>query len=174
MHNRTIVMDGYEREDGLFDIDGRITDVKNVEFITESDRVVAPGEALHDMSIRLVVDDTLTVHEVQAVTDGSPHPACPDATTFLQRLKGLNLMKGWRAAIREHMAGAEGCAHHKELLNAMASGAYQCLTVVRKKKATDQPAGEARMGKLDSCLAYSHSGPLVERKWPVFFRKAGS
>lgn len=173
MHTRTIVMDGYEREDGLFDIDGRITDVKTTQYITESERVVEPGEALHDMSIRLVVDAAMTVQEIHAVTDSSPHPACPEATANLQRLKGLNLMKGWRVAIREQLAGAEGCAHLKELLNAMGSGAFQALTVVRKRRIREA-GGESRPGKLETCLAYSSSGPLVERKWPQFFiRRSG-
>lgn len=173
IHTRTIVIDGYEREDGLFDIDGRITDVKTVEYISESALVIAPGEALHDMKVRLVVDENLNVQDIFAVTDSSPHPACPEAAAYIQRLKGMSLYKGWRAAISERLAGADGCAHLKELLNVMASGAYQCLTVTRKKKGAE-PASDVRPKKVNSCLAYSDSGALVKKRWPQFFIRRSS
>lgn len=167
MHTRTIEMRGYSREDGYFDIDGRITDIKTEEFVSESSRVVRAGEPLHDMWIRLVIDKDLHVHDVVAVTDASPHPACTEATKYLERLKGLSMWGGWRAAVGERLAGAEGCAHIKELLNVMASAAYQSLTVLRKQNTV--PAGDERPKKLDSCLAYSVRGPLVMKKWPQFF-----
>jgi len=167
MHTRTIEMRGYSREDGFFDIDGRLTDIKTEEFVTESSRVVPAGEPLHDMWIRLVFDKDLHVHDVVAVTDASPHPVCPEATSYLGRLKGLRMSGGWRAAIGERLAGKEGCAHIKELLNVMASAAYQSLTVLRKKDPA--PEGNERPKKLDSCLAYSTRGPLVMKKWPQFF-----
>ena len=167
MHTRTIEMRGYSREDGFFDIDGRLTDIKTEEFVTESSRVVPAGEPLHDMWIRLVIDKDLQVHDVVAVTDAGPHPVCPEATAYLERLKGLRMWGGWRAAIGERLAGREGCAHLKELLNVMASAAYQSLTTLRKNNPA--PVGDERPKKLDSCLAYSTRGPLVMKKWPQFF-----
>jgi hypothetical protein len=169
LHIRTIEMNGYSREDGLFDIDGRLTDIKTEEFVTESSRVVPAGEPLHDMRIRLVFDKDLHVHDVVAVTDASPHPVCREATLFLERLKGLRMSGGWRAAIGERLAGEEGCAHLKELLNVMASAAYQSLTTMRKNNPMPAGVGNERPKKLDSCLAYSSRGPLVMKKWPQFF-----
>lgn len=170
MHTRAISIYGFARDDGRFDIEGHITDMKPVQYVTETDRVVNPGERLHEMWVRLVIDEAMTVHEIEAVTDASPHGHCPEATAFLQRLKGRNLLRGWRAAIKEQLPGVEGCAHLKELLNAMASGAFQSLTVVRKERARASGT-DAKHAKMDSCYAYSVSGPLVQKKWPQFFVK---
>lgn len=170
MHRRSIELNGYTREDGLFDIEGRITDFKAGPYETATDKVLAPGEPLHDMWVRLVVDESLKVHEVHATTDASPHWSCPGAVEFLQRLCGLSLARGWRAAVSERLAGVEGCAHIKELLNVMPSAAFQSLTPVRRQRMAEQGTA-VRPVMIDSCLAYSSAGPLVQKKWPEYFKK---
>lgn len=167
LHRRAIELNGYAREDGLFDIEGRISDYKAGTYLTATDKLLAPGEALHDMSIRLVVTEGLEVREVHAVADATPHWSCPQATAFLQRLCGLSLSRGWRAAVSERLAGVEGCAHIKELLFVMPSAAFQSLTAVRRQRMADMGTA-VRPVMIDSCLAYSAAGPLVAEKWPQF------
>ena len=73
----------------------------------------------------------------------------------------------------ERLAGVEGCAHIKELLNVMPSAAFQSLTPVRRQRMAEQGTA-VRPVMIDSCLAYSAAGPLVQKKWPQYFRKPDS
>src|SRR3546814_4645690 len=49
LHNRTYDFHGYQRADGLWDIEGRIVDTKSYPFANQDRGEIPPGEALHDM-----------------------------------------------------------------------------------------------------------------------------
>ena len=70
LHQRIVQCSGYRREDGLWDIEGRMVDTKTYPFPNE-DRggAIQAGEPLHDMWIRLTVDDQFQIHDVEARTD---------------------------------------------------------------------------------------------------------
>ena len=168
MHCRNIEMRGYRREDGLYDIEGRITDVKTQLFSSLGGRTVEPGQFLHDMWVRLVIDEDMLVIDVQAITDASPYAECPNAAPGLGVLKGERLAKGWRAAIAKKLAGASGCTHIKELLNAMGTAAYQSMTAIRKAREAVMIHDKRRPAGIDSCLAHASDGRLVLQLWPEF------
>ena len=175
LHCRTIEMRGYRREDGLYDIEGRITDVKTHPFTSIGGRSVEPGNHLHDMWVRLVIDEDMLVIDVQATTDASPYAACPGAAPGLSVLKGERMAKGWRAAISKKLAGVDGCTHIKELLNAMGSAAYQSLTPIRKAREAVMIHDKRRPAGIDSCFAHASDGSLVLHRWPEFHTgKTGS
>src|SRR5689334_18613275 len=91
IHSRQIELRGYRREDGLWDIEGHLTDTKTYGFTNEFRGEVEPGTPIHDMWLRLTVDDTLTIRGVEAVTDASPYRICPEITSNFQRLVGLQI-----------------------------------------------------------------------------------
>ena len=92
LHSRQIDLRGYRRTDGLYDIEARLIDTKSEALRLDNGRTVAPGEPIHDMSVRLVVDQELQVVEILASTDASPYGICREATATLQSVKGLSLM----------------------------------------------------------------------------------
>ena len=166
MHLRRIEMRGYRRSDGLYDIEARLTDTKRHAF-QRDEVVIVPGVPLHDMWLRLVVDDDLLVHDAVAVTDASPHRICPEATAALLRVKGLRIAAGWRRAINERFAGAQGCTHLTELLGPLATTAFQTLTAVRLSQPEPLDAN-GRPKKIDSCYAYGSQREVVLRRWPAY------
>ena len=168
MHLRRIELRGYRREDGLYDVEGRITDTKSQPVTIEAGHVCAPGEPLHDMWIRLVVDEDLTVHDVVASTDASPYGICGEAEASLQQLKGLRIATGWTAAVKERLGGAKGCTHLTELLGPIATTAYQTLSPVRLSRPATLSA-QGRPTKIDSCYAYASDRDVVRRRWPDFY-----
>src|SRR5204862_6780690 len=91
LHTRRVTWQGFFREDGLWDIEGRITDEKTYEHATEWRGTLKPGDFVHDMSIRLTLDHRFTIVEVEAVTDSSPHRMCCHITPNFKSLKGLRL-----------------------------------------------------------------------------------
>lgn len=161
-------MRGYRRIDGLFDIEAHLVDTKTHKLTLENGHIVSPGEPVHDMSIRLVVDASLNVIDVVAVTDAAPFAACPEATATLQSLKGLRIGAGWSMAIRERLSGRNGCTHLTELLKPLGTAAFQTLAPIR----LSQPVAVDASGKprkIDSCYAYASDREIVRRRWPIHF-----
>ena len=168
-HTRRIVLHGYQREDGLFDVEAQLTDTKTYAFATEDRGVIEPGEALHGMSMRLTLDDTMLITHVEAQTDYSPYGICPQATPSFARLVGLRIGRGFLRAAAERVGGTQGCTHLRELLQQMATVAFQTLYPVLAKRAQSGP-GQAGAGEapslVNTCYAYRDDGPVVRRRWP--------
>ena len=59
-HTRRVRFEGYKRADGLWDIEGRLTDVKNHDFTLQTG-VRRAGLPVHDMWVRLTIDTEFNV-----------------------------------------------------------------------------------------------------------------
>ena len=59
IHNRSVECRAYQREDGLWDIEGHMVDTKWYEYHSEKRGNVAAGTPVHDMWIRLTVDEVV-------------------------------------------------------------------------------------------------------------------
>jgi hypothetical protein len=172
LHFRRIDMHGYRRSDGRYEVEGRVSDRKPFEFKSPNGfKRVPPGEAIHDMGVRIVFDDDMVVHEVTTFTDSAPYADCFDAGGALQELKGLRMASGWGSEVRRRFSGSRTCAHLKELLLPMATVAYQSLTMLRAAR-PDALDAEGRPAKVDSCYAYAHERDLVKRVWPAWWKAA--
>ncbi len=168
LHLRRIELQGFERVDGLFDIEARLIDTKPYELSVGDTHVVPPGEHIHDMSIRLVIDENFNVLEVFACTDASPYGICREAANALQSIKGLSVSRGWSRAIRERFEGRKGCTHLTEMLKPLATVAFQSLLKVRRARppAVDE---NGRPIKINSCFAYASDREVVQVQWPQYF-----
>ena len=172
LHFRRIDMRGFRRGDGLYEIEGRVTDRKPHDFVPVSGgRQVPANEAIHDMGVRLVFDDDLTVRSVETFTDASPYAQCPEGGRALQSLIGLRMIGGWSNNVRSRLAGAHSCTHLMEILIPMATAAYQSLSSVARSR-PQQVDVTGRPRKIDSCYAYGAQREIVQWRWPEYFRPA--
>jgi hypothetical protein len=177
IHTRTIDCRGFRRQDGLWDIEGHLTDTKTYAFSNQFRGVLPPGEPVHDMWLRITVDDRLVIHAVEAVTEASPYPVCPAITPSFQRLTGLRIYPGFQKQVRDLLGGTQGCTHLVDLLGPLATTAYQTVFPYRAKEYEEQLAREnrppdrpTRKPKLiDSCHAFASDGEVVRRYWPDFY-----
>lgn len=170
VHHRSIEMRGFSREDGLYDIEGRITDIKSERQTPSVGRQVKAGEPMHDMWVRLVIDKEMLVHEAIAVTDAAPYSVCPEIAPAVSSLKGARMSRGWRASISEKLGGIGGCTHIRELLNTMGSTAFQTMVSVMSAELPKALAGDSvRPRMLDSCYAHASDGVVVMHKYPDFY-----
>lgn len=172
LHTRTMEFRGYRRADGLWDIDGRLTDVKTYDFHNEFRGVIEADEPLHDMWLRVTIDEDFVVRDIEAVTDGAPFQACPAIAPNFKKMIGARMRRGWRAEVRERLGGVEGCTHLVEALGAFATVAYQTLYPTLAKKRAEKPKERPRLGKpplVDSCHAFRSDGEIVEKRWPEFY-----
>ena len=172
IHHRRIDCRGYRREDGLWDIEGHLTDAKTYAFDNAFRGTIEPGEAIHDMWLRLTLDDELTVVAVEAATAAGPFALCPAITPAFASLEGLRIGPGWRREVQRRLGGVQGCTHLVELLGPLATTAYQTIHVWRAKHEpaleTDQPPRH-----LDSCHALARDGEVVRQHYPRWFTGRG-
>ena len=127
-HTRTIECNGYLRADGLYDVEGRLVDVKSISFHNMDRGDVKPGEPIHEMWIRLA-----------ATTVWGPYNMCGDIAPAFKCLKGLTIGPGWTRKTRELLAGIKGCTHMVELLGPVATTAFQ--TIYADRVARDKREG---------------------------------
>jgi hypothetical protein len=175
LHRREIILEGFLRADGMYDIEARLTDVKRYDFPNRLYGLVTAGMPIHDMWMRLTIDEAMKIHAVAAVTDSAPYPVCPGITPNFQRLVGVSIGMGWRKAIKERLGGVQGCTHLVELLAPLGTVAYQTIIgqKMRRERETGAPRQPAtsRPAILDSCHAYDSTGPIVAGLWPEWSTK---
>lgn len=177
IHTRTIDCRGYRRDDGLWDIEGHITDVKTYGFGNHFRGEIASGTPVHDMWLRLTVDDRLTIHAVEAATDASPYAICPNVVPNFQRLKGLRIRPGFQRQVRELLGGTAGCTHLVELLGPVATTAFQTIFPYRDRQRRGEGSaahGAAERSRrkprlIDTCHAFASDGEVVKHYWPEFY-----
>ena len=168
IHTRRITYNGFRRDDGLWDIEGHLTDVKSYSFPNAFRGEIRAGEPLHEMWIRLTLDEDFLVHDIEAATDAAPFRICPEITPSFAAVKGLSLGGGWRRNVRQLLGGVKGCTHLVELLEGMATAAYQTINPIRQRRAaTRKTSGRPR--HLDSCHALASDGEVVRMHWPRFY-----
>jgi DUF2889 family protein len=165
LHTRRYEFCGYEREDGLWDIEGRITDTKTYGFANEFRGEIQPGEPIHDMRVRLTLDDDLTVADIEVTTDAGPYRICPDIAPNFLVMKGERIKPGWHMRIKELLGGVKGCTHISEMLGSMGTVAYQTMYWRRKPS-----SGEKSPPPINSCHAFAADGEVVKHFYPQFYR----
>jgi len=159
LHTRRVTCQGFYRDDGLFDVEGRITDEKTYEHANEWRGPLKAGDLVHDMSIRLTLDHRF------------------------KKLIGLRVGPGFTRAVRQRLGGTHGCTHLVELLGPVATTAFQ---TAGSKKANDlQLAHRIKIGKppkprdpnqpqrkpymVDNCYAWASDGEVTKRWVPQFY-----
>jgi hypothetical protein len=172
IHHRQIDLKFYRRRDGLYEVEGRLIDSKNHPFrrqLAESD--LAPGEPLHDIIVRMVIDEGLLVHDVQASMRATPFGICSGAAETLRPLRGLRIGAGWNKRVRELLGGVASCTHIVELLGPMATTAFQGSAPQRLARMNEPGNEDERAAKVNSCFAYSEHREVVARLWPQLHKK---
>ncbi len=159
LHLRDIQLRGYEREDGLVEVEAHLTDVKTYSYV---DNDFEAGEPVHDMWVRVALDRNAVIHECEAAMDGTPYRVCPQAAPNMERLKGLRMGKGFVEEAMRLVGGNAGCTHLRELLQPVATVAFQTTMLYRQQAV---PPGSVRIspGMMNSCVAYDENGPIAAR-----------
>lgn len=171
IHTRAITTSSFARADGMWDIEGHLTDVKAYAFDNRYRGRVEAGEPVHDMWIRLTVDEAYVVRAVEAVTDTGPFEICPAITPAFQALVGLTIGPGWNRRVRERLGGVKGCVHLVDLLRPIATVAYHTVRWSRARPGAE-PAGEPQRRPrppINSCHAWASDGEVVKRDFPEHY-----
>ncbi len=181
LHTRRITVRGFHREDGLFDVEAVLTDVKGYGFAIADRGWIGPDEPLHEMHLRLTIDEQMAIVAAEGVTERGPYHSCPGGAASFASLVGLVIRPGFLKEAAARMAGTAGCTHIRELMQQVATTAMQTMWPVRSKREavaraqlaaagadalrnTSAEDGSARL--LNTCFAYASDGPVVRTRWP--------
>ena len=164
-HIRRVTYQGYEREDGLWDMEAELHDSKAHDMPSfRHQGVRLAGDPIHHMWLRVTIDRQLVVHAIEAAMDAHPLQDCPQARPALQGMVGAGMARAWRQAIAQHMGGVASCTHLRELLFNMATAAFQTLPAAFGGGDPDTPPRH-----LGQCTGWDFEGNGVKEYFPQFY-----
>jgi hypothetical protein len=174
IHTRRLSFEGFLREDGLWDFDCELSDTKGMDIEMNERGKLPAGQPVHLLRVRLVVDDSLTIRDVQTAADATPFGECQMAADApMRKLVGLTMGPGWRKKIEGTIGGVAGCTHLRELVFNAATAAFQTIPGYRARErgAERHANGDGKppfyMGQ---CMTWAFDGPVVQRVAPQFYR----
>ncbi len=168
IHTREIRCRGYRRDDGLFDIDGHLVDEKSYAFENRYRGTVEAGDPVHEMWLRLTLNERFEIVAAEAVTDKHPFPGCGAITPDYGALVGKRIGPGWSRELRNTFGGVRGCTHITKLLDNMAVAALQTIGPLLKM---DRERGDSRPPQIDGCHVLRSDGAVVREYYPRWYRR---
>jgi hypothetical protein len=168
-HTRTLTVEAYARDDGLWDIEARITDIKTrIVKLASGERPA--GAPIHDLKLRLSINRDLDILAVEAVSDAVPYPGyCDTISPAYQAMVGLNLMRSFRQQLTARIGGIAGCTHLTELAQILPTATIQAFAGDVIDTRDGSSAGGEQQQKpfqLDRCHALRTDGAAVALYYP--------
>ncbi|BBB27502.1 DUF2889 domain-containing protein [Amphritea japonica] len=164
-HRRSIESCAYLRDDGLWDVEARMIDIKTETVPLPLRGDVAAGEPFHDLGLRVTLDQRLLIHQIEAFIDASPFPICARITGSFRVLEGTRIGPGWHRQCKELTGGFRGCTHLNELLPVIATTAIQAVW----------PNSDLEVMKLgasmmvNSCHSWAQNSEVIEELLPEYY-----
>ena len=172
-HRRQIDVQVFACGNGLWEVDAVLIDVKT-RVAQMADGPRQPGTPIHDMLLRLVVNEQLDVIAAGSETRWMPYKGlCSEHSDAYARLVGLNLMKDFRKQLRLRVGGGLGCTHITELAQVLPTAVVQAFAgEVIDTRGTAE--GASKPFQIDHCHALRSSGEAVRLHYPRWYRPAAA
>ena len=166
LHTRSIRVQSYERDDGLWDLEAELIDFKGYDFPKHNGEVFEAGRHIHHMLLRITIDDACTIVAAQAVYDAAPYEQqCTSIAAAYEGLVGMNLLKGFRRHVKERFGRTAGCTHMTELSQVLPTAAVQSMA--NRRRQSSNP--DVRPFQLDGCHALRTDGAVVLEHYPKWY-----
>ncbi|BFM15528.1 DUF2889 domain-containing protein [Maricurvus nonylphenolicus] len=165
-HHRSIDIVGYQRSDGLYDIEAKLIDVKGIDITTPDRPDIPVGESLHDMTLCLTLDTTMKIIDVNTSMDATPYNTCPEVADAYKALIGERIGGGWTKTIKILFGGIKGCTHLRELLGPIATVAFQTVVDEECRTKDYQESMGVFKAMVNGCYGLKGDGVNVARLWP--------
>jgi len=170
-HTRAITVEAFARDDGLWDLDACIRDIKAHDIELPSGLRLG-GLPVHDLKLRVTIDRDMNVIDAEAASDAVPYPGfCDTIAPAYKKLIGLSLLKHFRLHLKDRLSGVLGCTHLTELAQVLPTVAIQAFADDAMASRPGEDSSE-RPYELDRCHALRVDGPAVEQYYPRWVLKA--
>lgn len=171
-HLRRITCEAFEREDGLLDIEALLIDTKPEPVRLVTGKKVEPGEAIHQMRVRLTVDRERWIVDASAYSEERPYPECEGIEPAYRQLVGLRIEPGFNLQVKRLFRGEAGCTHISELIPVMASTVFQVLWT--DTESSDLASPSAKSSPVGACHGLRLDGQVVRTHFPAYKKESGS
>ena len=180
LHIRDVSSKGYIRADGMFDIEGIITDKKLYDIPKSDGTTLKEGDPLHKMVFKITLDINMTITDVSAATLLAPYEIYTGANFKIKKLIGEEIGPGWKNKVNKIIDNREGCTHVRELLVSLATVAFQTIygekfrqtrEALSKNKPNPFPGKNGIPALLNTCFAFDERSEVTEKQWPNYFKK---
>lgn len=175
-HERHISYRSFERDDGLFEIEGSLRDTKGYDYFDRERGTLPPGAPVHDIFAVLTIDGDMSVRDFRYELRATPFRYCQEAVDP-SRLVGASIRRSWRRSLTEAFGPQGGCTHLRELVLGMGTVAFQTVSALRDQRLFDAGGSDARRTEqpffIGGCHSWASDGPVVARYMPQFHRPAG-
>jgi hypothetical protein len=170
-HRRQIDVQVFSRGNGLWEVDATLQDTKTSD-ANLSDGPRPAGTPIHEMLLRLVINEQFDILEAGSESRWMPYPGrCDEHGDIYGQLVGLNLMKSFRRALLEKLGGTTGCTHITELAMVLPTAVVQAFAgEVIDTRGT--AAGASQPFQIDRCHAMRSDGEAVRLFYPRWYRPA--
>ena len=168
LHTRQIHCEGFERSDGLWDIEATLTDTKPIVFSNHERPDVKPGEPIHKMKLVVTLDLDMIINHIAVDLQYAPFALCAGASNKMEKLIGLKIGAGWMREARERVAKAESCTHLMELLAPISTTAYQTMHWALEEREQQKPDRGIPV-IINQCHSLASDSPVVKKIWPEFY-----
>ena len=149
-----------------------MTDTKTYSINNNWRGEIAVGEPLHEMLVRITVDNNFIIQDVWAKTENGPFEMCPEIAPAYKALTGIQMGPGWRKSIRQKVGGVQGCTHLTELLFPMATVAMQTIWPLQSKNKSRKEVNRKSTNTptvLNTCHAWASNSPVVKENAPKYY-----
>jgi hypothetical protein len=169
LHTRSIRVQSFVREDGQWDLEAELIDVKAYDFPNRDGSLHHAGEPVHHMHLRVTINAEFTITAAVAAYDAAPYgPHCTAIAPDYRDLVGMNLLRNFRQTVKDRYARTAGCTHLTELCYVLPTVAVQ--TMANKRREEQQRAGRTkRPFQLEGCHALRLDGAVAKEFYPEWY-----
>lgn len=172
-HRRTIELQAFWRADGLWELEAQLRDLKPRDWVLSTGEVRAVGQPIHDLLLRLHVQDDGLIVQAGSSSQWVPHPGYCEfgQDDPYSGLVGLNLLHDFRRQSLQRLVGVRGCTHLTELAQTLPTALIQAQ-VERRRAAQSDPSRQAqRPFQIDRCHALRADGEVVRLHHARWYRQ---
>jgi len=164
IHARNLSCQGYLRDDQLWEFEATLHDSKAHAFNTIERGRLPPETPIHDLTLRVCLDDELYIKEIEATMEAAPFQLCRQVPERLKQLCGIQIGKDWLKKVSLVIRREENCTHLTELLRMIANTAFQTIFPYKVRDADSPKIMNASI--INQCQGFSAQGEIIQSYFP--------